>query len=439
MTTAGFHRIDITPAVGAPLAGFAARVGVSTGVHDRLFARALVIESRDSAVAFVSLDVLGVDAAFVTEVRSLITARTGLSATAVMVSSTHTHSAPVTVSTFFNPGETLDHRYMERLAAAIEEAVALAWESRTPARVGVGSGRITGFGRNRRTADHLPVDPEVGIVKIAGLDGRTRAVLVNHACHPTVLGPDNLLVSGDFPAFMVGRIERELGSGGFALFVNGAQGNVSVGHSSELSAIGVITPGRTFERAEQLGHRLADVVLEALPAIPAADDLQLRAESVVIQLPFKVYPALNETAAALADAQSAVAALEQAGAPPEQIGPARTRRLYASIQHFYAGEARALAAGQLPTELQAFRLGAALFVAVPGELFVEIALRIKAAADHPLFIMGISNGYMGYLPNHEAYRAGGYEVVSAKVTDAAEDLLVGAIHALDRRLGSEAA
>ena len=114
-------------------------------------------------------------------------------------------------------------------------------------------------------------------------------------------------------------------------------------------------------------------------------------------------------------------------------------RLYASIRNFYAAEAQALPDGRIPTEIQGIRLGSALLVGVPGELFVEIALRIKAATDHPLFIMGITNGYMGYLPNRDAYRAGGYEVVSAKVTEAAEDLLVAAIRDLDRRLFSEAA
>ena len=42
---------------------------------------------------------------------------------------------------------------------------------------------------------------------------------------------------------------------------------------------------------------------------------------------------------------------------------------------------------------------------VPGELFVEIALRIKSETRHPVFIMGITNGYVGYLPTREAYRA----------------------------------
>src|SRR5262245_66401701 len=43
LLTAGFHKVCISPPIGSPLAGFAARQGVSTGVHDDLFARAPVL------------------------------------------------------------------------------------------------------------------------------------------------------------------------------------------------------------------------------------------------------------------------------------------------------------------------------------------------------------------------------------------------------------
>lgn len=435
--TAGFHRIDITPPIGAPLAGFAARQGLSTGVHDPLFVRALAIEQHGHAAVFVSVDVLGLTAEFVHDVREAVAARTRLDADAVMISATHTHSAPVTVSTFFNPGEALDPAYMERLAAAIVDAVEVAWRERSPARVGVGSGRASGIGSNRRTADRMPVDDEVGILKVAHADGRPRGVLITHACHPTVLGPDNLLVTGDFPAFAIDRIEAQLGAGSFALFVNGTQGNISMGHSSELSAIGVITPGRTFARAVELGHRLAGAVLDALPSIATAGDVAIDRASRIIDLPFNAYPPPAETAAALAEAEAALATLERSGAAMEEIGPARTRRLYASIRNFYASEAAARPGGRLPVEIQGFRLGSAHFVAIPAEVFVEIGLRIKREIDHPVFVVGITNGYIGYLPNRDAYWSGGYEVVSAKVTEAAEDLLVGAVHDLDRRLFAE--
>lgn len=434
MVTAGFHRVDITPPAGVPLAGFAAREGVSIGAHDPLFVRALVLENAGCALAFVSVDVLGIPADFVRAVRERITASTRLGPEAVMISATHSHAAPVTISTFFNPGESLDQNYMNRLASAIENAVSVAWTGRRQARVGVGSGRVGGIAMNRRTSNRLPVDEQVGIIRVDAPDGTNVGVLINYACHPTVLGPDNLLATGDVPAFTLERVEQQLGAGSFALFVNGAQGNVSVGHSSELSAIGVVTPGRTFERATDIGHQLAAAALEALPSISTADEVPLSCATARLELPFRRYPPSAETAAVLREKRSLADDLERSGAPAEQVGRAKTERLYASIRNFYAGEAAALSGGPLSIELQAFRIGPALFAAVPLEVFVEIGLRIKRAASHPLFIMGVTNGYFGYLPTRDAYAAGGYEVVSAKVTDAAEDLLVGGIQDLDRRL-----
>ena len=135
-----------------------------------------------------------------------------------------------------------------------------------------GQARVEGVGVNRRSPDQRPIDEQVGIIKVDDLNGRTRAVLINYSCHPTVLGPDNLLVTGDFPNFAIEEIERNIGPDAFAMFVNGTQGNISMGHSSELSAIGVITPGRTFERAAELGHSLAEATLAGLPEIVTNDD-----------------------------------------------------------------------------------------------------------------------------------------------------------------------
>jgi hypothetical protein len=243
MLTAGFHKVCISPPIGAPLAGFAARQGAATGIHDDLFARALVLANDQTAIAFVSVDVLALSPHFVEIVRAAIYSSVGIRPQGVMIAATHTHAGPVTITTFFNPDESLDTDYMDRLAEAMVESVVTAWNNRFPARVGVGAGRVAGIGVNRRTPDKLPIDEEVGIIKIADAAGRTRAVLINHACHPTVLGPDNLLVTGDFPAFAVEKVESALGAEGFAMFTNSTQGNISVGHSSELSAIGVITPG----------------------------------------------------------------------------------------------------------------------------------------------------------------------------------------------------
>ena len=387
----------------------------------------------------VSVDLLALSGDFIKRVREGIQRRTGIDPSSVMIASTHTHAGPVTITTFFNPEESVDSAYMDSLADALEQSVTNAWRARFPARVGVGVAEVDGVGVNRRSPDQRPIDEQVGIIKVDDANGRTRAVLIDYSCHPTVLGPDNLLVTGDFPNFAIKHIESNIGPDGFAMFVNGTQGNISMGHSSELSAIGVITPGRTFERAAELGNLLADATLDALPDIATSDALALTALTIPVNLPLKNYPPLEEAVKSLRDADQLLAKLTAEGAPPDQIMPAKTQRLYASITNFYAGEALALPDGHLPIELQGFRLGDAAFVAIPGEVFVEIGLTIKRQLPHLTFVVGIANGYIGYVPTREAYAAGGYEVVSSKCQPGAADVLVEKVVNLTEQLFSDGA
>jgi neutral ceramidase len=430
----GFGRRSISPPIGAPLAGFAARQGVCEGIHDELFARALVIEDTAAIVALVSLDLLAVASDFVERTRRAIAARVPIEPAAILIASTHTHAGPVTVSAFFNPDESLDAGYMALLSNAIVEAVETAWRSRFAARVGIGTGIIEGLGVNRRSPDGKPVDREIGILKVDDAQGRTRAVLINYGCHPTVLGPDNLLASGDFPAMAIDRVESRLGDGSFAMYVNGAQGDISVGHSSELSAIGVITPGRTFERATELGHQLGDSVLSALSAITTRESARPRFATLVADFMLKPYPSPEQTERALQDAEKRVNELPANGASPE-YRQAKSELLYSSITHFYARQATNYKDGVLPMELQAIQIGDSVFVAVPAEVFVEVGMRIKNGGGMRTFVAGVTNGYIGYLPSRKAFETGGYEVVSARCGPDAEDRLVEGVKRLKETLG----
>ena len=437
MLYAGFGKTIITPRVGAALAGFAAREGFCEGVHDELCARSLVIENDGAAIAFVSLDVLAVSSEFSDRVRERIQKRTGIDKNAVMIASTHTHAGPVTIKTFFNPDGSLDSDYMNMLAEAIENSVAMAWDERFAARVGVGSGHIDGIGVNRRTPDKKPIDEEIGIIRIDDQSGNLRGALINYACHPTVLGSNNLLATGDFPHFTVDKIEREIG-GGFAMFVNGTQGNISMGHTSELSAIGVITPGRTFEHAEELGERLANAALEAIGGIRTDDSAEISTAVSVTHFPLKDLPNVETSERNLLDAERELREIEANGSSTEKVMRAKSKRLYASITDYYARDTAKLADGHLPVELQAIRINSAMFLAVPAEVFVEIGLSIKQRSSQKTFIVGIANGYIGYFTTAAAYPAGGYEVVSSKVAPQSESILYEeATRIEDRLFGNE--
>ena len=434
MLFVGFAKAKISPPIGAPLAGFAARDGVCEGIHDDLYTRALVLESGGNIIVLVSLDVLALPSDFVNNVRERIRLRTGIRRESIVMASTHTHAGPVTVKTFFNPDDSLDQGFMDLVANAIEDSVATAWESREPSRVGVGSGHVEGIGVNRRSPDRKPVDEEIGIIKVEDMSKRLRAVLINYSCHPTVLGSDNLLASGDFPYFAIERIEKELGTGGFGMFVNGTQGNISMGHSSELSAIGIVTPGRTFEHAEELGNKLASATLAVLDTIETSDSPALGAEVSQVAFPLKDLPPLSVAERDLTFAQSELDALSRDGGSLEDVMKAKSKRLYASITEFYARETSVFKDGHLPVELQAIRVGDAMFLAVPAEIFVEIGMGIKERAKHKTFIIGIANGYIGYLPTAAAYAESGYEVVSSKVGPRSEELIYEEAGKLEQRL-----
>ena len=432
MLSAGFNKVSISPQIGAPLAGFAARQGFCEGIHDDLFARALVIENNGKVVAFVSLDVLAVSSEFVNRVRTKIEQKTGIRKEAVMIASTHTHAGPVTVKTFFNPEDTLDAAYMDSLAKAIEDSVSEAWGKRFPARIGVGSGYVSGIGVNRRTSDKKPIDEEIGIIKVEDTSGKTCAVLINYACHPTVLGSNNLLATGDFPHFTVEKVEQAIGSDGFAMFVNGTQGNISMGHSSELSAIGVITLGRTFENAAKLGYMLADATLEALSDIQTKENSEINVTNSLVNFPLKDLPNIEEAAHNFRKAEENLAQVSQSDAT-EALMKAKSHLLYASITNFYARETAHLD-GHLPVELQAARIGDAVFLAVPAEVFVEIGLELKRRTAHKTYIVGIANGYIAYFPTETAYADGGYEVVSSKIAPESETIFYQEALRLEERL-----
>ncbi len=432
MLKAGWSKAVITPEVGARLTGFSAREGVSVGVHDELYARTLVFESEQRTIALVSVEVLALDDGFIAAVKQAVSRRTRIPVSNILIACTHTHAGPVTIEASFNPEETVDAAYMRRLSAAIEQSVDEAWQGREAATAGWGVTQVAGVGVNRRDPQNGYVDKAAGVLKVCDMAGAVRAVLIHYACHPTVLGPDNQLVTGDFPSFALQEVERS--TGGFAMFFNGAQGDVSMGHSSELSAIGVIAPGRTFERAAELGQRLAAAVLDEVPRIATAE-IALDAASIRVELPLKSYPPAEEMARASRVAVERLATLAGRDAADTELRRAKMDVLYTSIEEILAEANRSCRGGPVPVELQGVRAGEMALIGVPAEAFAEVGQRMKQAGGSKILVVGLANGYLGYVPCRQAYGEGGYEVVSSRFTADAEDVLANAVEGLASSMG----
>lgn len=387
MIRAGAAIIDITPTPGLPMSGFAARTQPAEGVHDGLTVRAVVI----GETAIVVADVIGIDAAMSARIRK----RCALPAENIVVAALHTHGGPVSMAGRLSVAADLT--YLERLEDACVAVIDKAASLRRPARITVGQGSDPGVARNRRHPGG-PVDTSLPVLRICGEDGAMIAVVTAYACHPVVLGADNRHWTADYPHFVRQALE-EAYPGGVALFMTGCVGDANTGHSAHASITLSASQDRTFDMAGQVGRRIAEAVLHAEEQ-PVSDRASARNGTVALGFERRE----TETAACL-----------------EQRW--RTEALTAEPAHrallsYWADWAKTIAPvvpEPIAARVTVLDWGGVPVVALPGEIFAETALSIRAALgrDRPAFVIGFADDNPGYIPPASEFQFGGYEVDEA--------------------------
>jgi hypothetical protein len=316
----------------------------------------------------------------------------------VSVLVTHTHGGPHVTPDGLGPGA--DPAYVAAAEAGIVRAAVAAWRSKEPARLLAGTTAETTVAKNRRVPGGV-IDPTVSAVRIDDLAGRTRAVLFSYACHPVVLGADNLLFTADWPG--EARLAVEAGyPGATAIFLQGCCGQINSGHSAHDSMRPGAAPNRTFAAAERIGRLVGDAaVAAARNAMPAVGPI--RSATVAVELPYlPVSPSELSAARASWDREL-------------EAGPGPARRVVLEAKRRWAAELAGTGSGSLTVEVAAHRWGAVPIAVLPGEPFVGFGLDIRRRLGRPdALVLGYGNGVPGYLPYPPAeYEAGGYEVEEA--------------------------
>ncbi len=389
----------ITPSRPGPLAGYIARGGaVASAVLDELEASVVVLDDGRTELAWVTIDAVAVTERLTREVER-IAARVAGRAVPVVVAASHTHSAPAHWLGEFAPGHgaALDEEALAELLARLEHAFDAAWRGRAPAEASWSEPSVPGLASRRAYRD-AAVEVTAGVLTLAAGD-RATAILVDVPCHATVLGPDNLAWSADWP----GALRRELRRhhpDAVVAFLNGASGDLSTRFTRTAA-----TPGE----AERLGALVADVVLASIPwGVPVAPELTVHEAGLALPA------AVRDPAAA----RERLAAAEERRASADE-GAA------ALLQSVVDGARIELAVSELPVDdpveasARLVRLGHVTWIALPFEVFSSTA---EAVADGhgPVRLIGCAGPYQGYLPDAAAYADDTYEARTARVSPQAE-------------------
>lgn len=408
---AGFGAVDITPPPGLKMAGFAARIKPAEGTHDPLRVRAIALEDGQAGqpLLLLAFDLVSVPKTLVAAIRRNLNERYNLDAGRIILAATHTHSGPVVhddEGVELGPHETANlERLVEKAATATEQALA----SREAVLLEVGKGIASNAGKNRSEIGG-PTDPATGVLVARSVaSGELLGCVINYTCHPTVLGPTNLLYTADYPYYTVQKVSEATGlPPERIIFTNGACGDINAGHSPKLSINNPGAGNRTYEAAAQLGSNVGKAAVEALNGTLARLTPKLAVTNLNVEIEWQTqkWPDRASLESYRAERQ---AELDQAVAQGDIVAATNVRLLKNWANGLLA---KPLDANNWPPPvfgLNVVRLGELTWVTVPGELYVEYGLAIKQRLGKPTWILGYTNGTLGYIPTPGAYERQDYE------------------------------
>lgn len=427
---------DVTPSQLGPLAGYEARHGAhSTGKQDGLEAVLVALDDGVRPVAWLALDAIAAPRALTAELRRAVQdewQRHRSEELSIVVAASHTHSAPRGWVGSIHPGHggTVQSDDVAELVARVRSLAGEIFGA--PAlrvRPTWSDGRVDGLGTNRIDPGR-PYDDSVGALVLRTVeDGAVCAVVFDAATHPTVLGPNNLRWSGDWPGAARRVLRSALTSMNRAagldapppvvLFLQGAAGDVSTRFTRR---------GDDIHEVVRLGTIAAAAAMSAIVHDSEALRGGLRFHARTLELPRRPIPKPEEAADELSAALAERARLT--GAPRLEPGVrlAETRVDGARVQ-------QRLAMAELDEVVRfpvsAIALGDAAWVHVPVELFADIGLRIRATSPFPnTRVIGYCDDYLGYMVDEHAAQTRTYEALSSLFLADTADLLVTHVHNL---------
>ena len=420
----GYARVDATPKLGVNLAGYFVE-RIADKVLDPLSVCALAAAEGENTVVLLTIDLCSVATELTDEYRGKVACALNIPVSAVIIHCIHSHTSPI-----INPGcnNPLNLEYRDWLSERLVEAARAAVADLADAKMGVGEGeaRNVAFIRRYRMKDGSvktnpgvnnseivePIgktDERVGVLRF-DRDGRDSVVLVNFANHADVVGGCN--VSADWPGLTRTFVEKSI-DGVKCIVLNGAEGDVNhvnvhpkagdfndlfndfdgcsrgYGHARHIARVitgAVLSVFDKVEYVECAGVEYLEAGYDIASNKPRPEDMPLARKYHELHLAGRddEIPYTDMMLTTVVAEAGRMVRLENA---PDAFNMRFT----------------------------AFKIGAAMLFAIPGEPFTGVGRGIKDRADARIVMpMCLANGNEGYFPMQDSYDEGGYEARSSR-------------------------
>jgi hypothetical protein len=412
----GAGKVDVTPVQGELPRN-------NRGVLDRLFARAIVLESGSSIAALVTVDAGGISDAIWQAVTAQIEKELGIPASNVLLTATHTHSA----------GAQRGPDYPRKIV----QSVRLAKEKLTPARVGYGTGESY-INVNRQIIDPAthrwwegpnregPSDKTVAVLTFESMSGEPIAVYYNYAVHAVITGQLDQ-VSADIPGAASTYIEDSFDNRIVAVWSSGAAGDQNPIYYQQTYDLRDIRTRDYATRGIDISNAMPPGGEGLDRNNPTVARLMNQQRQMVLSMGqflgeevLHVVRSIERTAAAVPISGS----FSTISCP----GRERTNQGRAGFEGSYKES------GPLEIRLGLLRIGDVMIGAVNAEVFNPIAQRLKSESPYKATMMTtLTNGAArsGYIPDDASFGKYTFEVLSSRLQPGcAESAIVNGILSL---------
>ncbi|GAB5402298.1 MAG: hypothetical protein Aurels2KO_05290 [Aureliella sp.] len=415
----GAAKIDVTPQQLPVLVNGSMVAKTTDTITTRINARAIVIDDGSLRIAMVVVDSCLMPRELLDQAKQLASSRTGLLPENIMISATHTHTAPSVMGALGTPPDENYRPYLrQRIADAIEQA-----ESRmVPAEVGWASGdaaqftalrrwvrrpdriEVDPFGNrtvraNMHSARNLddvvgpsgPEDPALSMICFRDAEQKPIAVLANFSMH--YFGHQN--ISADY----------------FGMFCDGLESHLQEDHpdSQSLAIMSHGCSGDIWRRDYMQPQTVAEGTIESY-----TDALLGVAKKIYASTNYKSAKSIGMRERRLSlkyrtpDAQR----LQWAQGVVEQLDgelPKTRPEIYAREQVFLHEMQ------QTDVVVQAIRIGDIAIATTPTETYALTGLKLKLRSPlEKTMVIELANGGDGYIPPPEQHRLGGYNTWAAR-------------------------